>query len=343
MKKLSVIIPSYNFGEYIVDCIDSIYKQVTNFEFDVIVRDDGSKDGTKNKLEFLKIKYPTLIILDGSKNIGGYNNIKLLYESANSEYIAYLDGDDMFGDQDKLQKQVDFLDSNPTHVMCFTGCRYLYENNIIHPDDSRVICSVKDIITTQDLLDKNFVGFGRMFRNIPNILKEQYSDLPYVDWPMGYELSKYGLIEYIDMFGGLYRISDSGIYSKLSEEEKVHGFNQVKTALNNDYIQNKYKTLTIIDSFVSNNSVLKKLKVAISNLKIYNHKILLVSNTVPPNDVINLVDYFLYNHENKLFSQNFDDINYCDLWKAYPQIVIHEISEEFQKHGLSVLSNLFWT
>jgi glycosyltransferase involved in cell wall biosynthesis len=195
MKKLSVLVPCYNFSKYLADCIESIYNQKTNFDFDVIVRDDGSTDNTKYVLENLKIKFPNLIILDGTKNLGGFENIKLLYESTNSEYIAYLDGDDMFGDEDKLQKQVDFLDSNPDHVMCFTGCRYLYEDGTIHPNDSRVICSVKDTITTEDLIDRNYVGFGKMFRNISNIFKEKYSDLPYVDWPMAYELSKYGIIK----------------------------------------------------------------------------------------------------------------------------------------------------
>jgi hypothetical protein len=155
------------------------------------------------------------------------------------------------------------------------------------------------------------------------------------------ELSKYGIIQYNESFGGLYRISDEGMYSKLSEEEKVKGFNIVKDALNKDYFKEKYKTITIIDSFISNNSVLKKLKDTISKLKKHGIKILLVSNTIPPSDVVESVEYFLYNHENKLFTQNFEDVNYCDLWKSYPQIVIHEITEEFQKHGLSVLSNLF--
>jgi len=341
MKKLSVLVPAYNFGNYISDCIDSIYKQKTNFEFDVIVRDDNSTDHTISVLDDLKIKYPNLIILDGSINLGAFDNIKLLYETANSEYIAYLDGDDLFGDEDKLQIQADFLDSNPDYVMCFTGCRFLYEDGRIHPNDSRVICSVKDTITTKDLLEKNYVGFGRMFRNIPNIFKEEYSQLPYVDWPMAYELSKYGIIQYNESFGGLYRISDDGMYSKLSEEEKVKGFNIVKDALNKDYFKEKYKTITIIDSFISNNSVLIKLKDTISKLKKHGNKILLVSNTIPPSDVVESVEYFLYNHENKLFTQNFEDVNYCDLWKSYPQIVIHEITEEFQKHGLSVLSNLF--
>lgn len=340
-KKLSVLVPSYNFGDYIIDCIDSIYKQKTNFEFDVIVRDDNSTDDTIQKLQMLKYKYPSLIILDGSINLGPFNNIKKLYESTDSEYIGYLDGDDMYGDEDNLQKQIDFLDSNPTHVMCFTGCRYLMENGIIHPDDERVICSVKDLITTNDLLEKNYVGFAKVFRNIPNILKEEYSHLPYVDWPMAYELSKHGLIEYLDIFGGFYRISDNGIYSKISEEEKIKGFNLVKNFLHEDNMKSTTKKITIIDSFVTNNSVLMKLKETIRKLKSHNNKILLVSNSHIPTDVIQSVDYFLYNKENKLFKENYTDIGLVDLWKSFPQITIHEINEEFQKHGLSVLCNLF--
>jgi glycosyltransferase involved in cell wall biosynthesis len=341
MKKLSVLVPAYNFGNYISDCIDSIYKQKTNFEFDVIVRDDNSTDHTISVLDNLKIKYPNLIILDGSINLGAFENIKLLYETANSEYIAYLDGDDLFGDEDKLQIQTDFLDSNPDYVMCFTGCRYLYEDGTIHPNDSRVICSVKDTIITKDLIEKNYVGFGRMFRNIPNIFKEEYSQLPYVDWPMAYELSKHGIIQYNESFGGLYRISDDGMYSKLSEEEKVKGFNLVRDAIRKDYFDEKYKTLTIIDSFVSNLSVLEKLKKTVKNFVNQNHTILLVSNTVPPEDIIKSVDYFLYNHENKLFTESYENLNKVNLWKAYDNIIINEITEELQKHGLSVLCNLF--
>jgi len=341
MKKLSVLVPSYNFANYIADCIGSIYNQKTNFNFDVIVRDDGSNDNTKDILDGLKVIYPNLIVLDGTTNLGAFENIKLLYESVDSEYIAYLDGDDLFGDEDKLQIQVDFLDSNPDHVMCFTGCRYLHEDGTIHPNDSRVICSVKDTIITKDLIDKNYVGFGRMFRNIPNIFKEEYSQLPYVDWPMAYELSKHGIIQYNESFGGLYRISDDGMYSKLSEEEKVKGFNLVRDVIRKNYFNENYKTLTIIDSFIGNLSVLEKLKKAVTNFKNKTHTILLVSNTSPPEDIIKSVDYFLYNHENKLFSESYENLNKVNLWKAYDNIIINEITEELQKHGLSVLCNLF--
>ena len=341
MKKLSVLVPSYNFGKYIEGCINSIYKQQTNFEFDVIVRDDGSTDDTKEKLRFLELKYPNLIILNGDENIGAFDNIKLLYETANSEYVAYLDGDDSFGDVDKLQKQVDFLDNNPDYVMHFTGCRYLHEDGTIFPNDTRVICSVKTDINTKDLLDSNYVGFGRMFRKISNIFKDKYKDLPYVDWPTSYELSKHGLIKYEEFFGGLYRISDDGIYSKLSDEEKLKGAELVKKIINEDYLNEKYKTITIVDSFISNKKILLKLSNSLKNLKRQGNTILLVTNTIPPQNIIEMVDYLIYNNENKLFKQSYDDIGFVDLWKAYDDLIIHEITEELQRHGLSVMCNLF--
>jgi glycosyltransferase involved in cell wall biosynthesis len=341
MKKLSVLVPSYNFGEFITDCIDSIYKQKTNFEFDVIVRDDNSNDNTNEKLELLKEKYPNITILDGSVNLGAFNNIKLLYDNANSEYVAYLDGDDMFGDDNKLQKQVDFLDSNPEYVMHFTGCRYLNEDGTIFPNDSRVISSVKQIITTQDLLEFNYVGFGRMFKKIPNIFKDEFSNLPYVDWPTSYELSKYGLIFYEEFFGGLYRISQTGMYSTISEEEKQSGAELIRNFIMNDYMSEKIKPITIIDCFIHTNDVLNKLRLSLHNLKKYGNKILLVTNTTPPQDIIESVDFLFYNTENKLFEEEYENVGLVDLWKAYDKIVIHEVTKDIQRHGLSVMCNLF--
>ena len=107
-----------------------------------------------------------------------------------------------------------------------------------------------------------------------------------------------------------------------------------------DTIQNT-KVITIVDCFISNNSVLTKLRSCLSNLKTHGHDILLISNSIPTSDVIEGVDYFLYNHQNKLFTNQYNNVAHCDLWKKYDNIVIHEITEEFQKHGLSVLCNLF--
>lgn len=341
MKKLSVIVPSYNFEEYIIDCVDSIYKQKTNFEFDVIIRDDHSTDNTQEKLTQIKLKYPKIKILNGSKNLGALKNIELLLNNSNSEYIAYLDGDDLFGDEDILQQQVDFLDQNPEYVMTFTTTKYLYEDYTPPHQEDIFIISLKEEITTEDLLDTNYVGFGRVFRNKKNIIKEYFNNLPFVDWPINYELSKYGKIKFLDIFGGHYRISKKGMFSTLSEEEKQLNIEKVKSKIKQDYYNKEFKVITIIDCFITNDSLLFKLKNAINNLKRHNHKILLVSNKVPPQDVITQVDYFLYNSENRLFKGQYENVNQVDLWKVYEGFTIHEVTPELQRHGLSVMCNLF--
>jgi len=255
--------------------------------------------------------------------------------------VAYLDGDDMFGDTNKLQRQVDFLDNNPEYVMHFTGSRYLYQDGTIFPNDSRVICSIKKVINTKDMIEANYVGFGRMFRKLPNIFKDKYSDLPYVDWPTSYELSKYGLIVYEEFFGGIYRISDTGIYSMLTDEEKEIGAKQVQKVIKEDYYETNYKTITILDCFISNDFVLNKLILSITNLKRHGNKVMLVTNTIPPKNVIEMVDYLIYNNENRLFKHKYDNIGYVDLWKVYDGFIIHEVTEENQRHGLSVMCNIF--
>ena len=107
--KLSVIIPSYNFSKYIEQCLYSVLFQNTNFDFEVLVRDDFSNDGTNEILERISIYNPNLKYYVANENWGFHKNIKFLMEEARGEYIAYLDGDDYFTDKDKLQRQIDFL------------------------------------------------------------------------------------------------------------------------------------------------------------------------------------------------------------------------------------------
>ena len=340
-KRLSVIVPSYKFVNQISDCINSIFKQKTDFEFDVIVRDDGSNDGTIEKIKELQKIYSNLILLDSLVNYGSFKNIDLLLKSTNSKYIAYLDGDDLFVDENKLQTQFNFLESNPEYVMSFTGCKYLYDDGSTYPNDDVIISTQIDEITTKHLIETNYVGFGRVFRNIPNIMKEYYQNIMNVDWLMNYEISKHGKIHYEHMLGGYYRISKSGVFSTLKDSEKQENGKIAKELMKKNYIEETYKTITIIDCFVNNESLLLKLQDAINNLKRHNHKILLVSNKVPPQDLINKVDYFLYNSENKLFKGQYENVNHVDLWKVYEGFTIHEVTAELQRHGLSVMCNLF--
>jgi glycosyltransferase involved in cell wall biosynthesis len=223
-KILSVIVPAYKFSKYIEKCIDSIYSQRTDFDFDVIVRDDFSNDGTAEILDKMKKeKYPDLIILEGSKNIGSLRNLRRLIENCSSKYISHIDGDDLFFDESKLQRQIDFLENNPDYSLHFTACEYLYDDGTgenLRPG-GYLVTSLKEEIMREDLLHSNYVGFGRTFRNHPLLIKEYFEESPVcTDWLMNYELLKRGKAKYEQIHGGFYRISESGVFSTLTNEEK---------------------------------------------------------------------------------------------------------------------------
>jgi hypothetical protein len=109
--------------------------------------------------------------------------------------------------------------------------------------------------------------------------------------------------------------------------------------------QNPYcKMLSIIDCFVSSKQVERKLISQIEWLKKENNDVLLVSNTPVEKEIFEKVDYFIYDHRNQLFKNEFTSVPVQNLWKTTDYCTIVEfIDDGFQKHGLSVLINLFNT
>lgn len=117
---LSVCLITYNHEKYIRQAIDSIIMQQVGFEWELVIADDFSKDATREILLDYKNKYPKLIkLILQEKNVGPGQNFNDLISSANSKYIAYIEGDDYWTNPNKLQKQVDFLEKNHDYSLCF--------------------------------------------------------------------------------------------------------------------------------------------------------------------------------------------------------------------------------
>jgi glycosyltransferase involved in cell wall biosynthesis len=308
----------------------------------VIVRDDCSTDDTKNVLLRLKEKYPDLIILNGDTNLGALENIKVLLDSCTTKYIAYIDGDDYYNNDTILNDKVEFLENNFNYSMVCSGTRYLYSDGKMVPEqDGIFMLSLLEDITTNDLLTINHVSFARVFRNKPNLIKDYFKKLPYVDWPLNYEISKHGLIKCLHKCGGIYRISDDGMFSNTSEDEKNQKNIIISNELKKQNIEDKIKTITIVDCYIHNENVLGKLELCITNLKKHNHTILLVSNTIVPEHVLKNVDYFLYNSNNILFEGQYTNSEPVTFWKNLGRFTVNDVLNTIQKHGLPVMVNLF--
>ncbi len=116
---VSVIMCAYNTGPFLQPALDSILNQ-TYKNWELIVSDDGSDDGTRERLKALE-GHPQVRIFFQDKNIGYLANKNFAYHQVKGEYITQLDSDDLYA-TDKLEKQVAVIKENPE--LKIVGCGY---------------------------------------------------------------------------------------------------------------------------------------------------------------------------------------------------------------------------
>lgn len=92
---VSVVIPVYNCAEYIGECIDSVAEQ-TYDNIEIIVVNDGSKDGSENIIKDKRKRYHNILYYK-QRNEGVSAARNLGIKKARGEYITFVDGDDLVG------------------------------------------------------------------------------------------------------------------------------------------------------------------------------------------------------------------------------------------------------
>ncbi len=108
MPKVSVVIPTYNRANYILEAIESV-RQQTYQDYEIVVVDDGSRDNTREVLSDLIKKNAVHYIYQQNQGESSARNRGI--SQSNGEYIAFLDSDDLFLPT-KLEKQAGYLDSD---------------------------------------------------------------------------------------------------------------------------------------------------------------------------------------------------------------------------------------
>lgn len=132
---VSVLLITYNHQEYITQSIESILNQKTNFDFEIIIGEDDSSDGTRKICLEYANKYPEKIrlLLHNKENklfrnghpTGSFNFLYSLNE-CRGRYVAVCDGDDYWHYNKKLQLQYDFLIRNTEYKTVLTDFTKLY-------------------------------------------------------------------------------------------------------------------------------------------------------------------------------------------------------------------------
>lgn len=120
--KITVLLPAYNAAPYIREAVDSVLNQ-TYTDFELLVINDGSTDNT---LEILKsYTDPRLRIID-QQNMGLVKTLNKGLSLADSKWIARFDADDVCYPE-RLQQQMDFLESNPDYILVGSEADYMDE------------------------------------------------------------------------------------------------------------------------------------------------------------------------------------------------------------------------
>jgi glycosyltransferase involved in cell wall biosynthesis len=218
--KLSILILAYNHERFITQALDSVLMQQVDFDYEIVIGEDCSTDNTRDILIGYQQEHPEKIrLLLPEKNLGMHDNFIQTFKACRGTYIALLEGDDYWTSPDKLQKQVDFLDTHTDYTICFHNALILdLDGSTMSPFSTE---KNKNVFTLEDILSSNMIPTASiMFRQglIHEFPKWIY-DVDLVDWTLQVFLAQHGNIGYIDEFLSVYRKHPEGNWSRKSSLE----------------------------------------------------------------------------------------------------------------------------
>lgn len=210
---VSVEMITYKHGAYIAQAIEGVLMQETTFNYELIVSDDCSPDNTEiivNSLISSHSKGHLIKYFRHKKNIGMNANADFAIKQCTGKYIALCEGDDYWTDPLKLQKQVDFLESNPSYVMACHSINEL-KNDVLHKADWRCNKNRAKYKLEDYLYELFFHTSSVVYRNVTlpsylnstKILNGDYAVFSFI-------LTK-GKLYYFNEIMSVYRKHDGGI------------------------------------------------------------------------------------------------------------------------------------
>lgn len=226
--KLSIGILTYAHEHYIRQSLDSVFSQNLNIDLEVVIADDCSPDSTREILQEYAAKYPQVKLLFQEKNVGYRQNHLDLLNALQGEYVAYLEGDDYWTYNDKLQTQLDFLEANPDHVFHFHAATVIRDGgtkNKLQFDRFPIKAEPETTDIVHMLKVGNLVpSASRVHRNVfkGNYPKDLAHPKMMADTFLNLLLAAEGKMHYEDEEWSVYRLHPGGVTetrTKISELE----------------------------------------------------------------------------------------------------------------------------
>lgn len=230
--KLSVMMITYNHQRFIAQAIESVLAQRVNFDYEIVIGEDCSTDGTRDVIMDFHRRYPGRIVpLLRDRNLGAMRNSAETLAVCRGKYLAFLEGDDYWTHEDKLQTQINFLDEHPDYAICCHRAHFVDETG---GGQSGIFPTLPaGTYTIADLFDENLVvTCSVMYRwGSVGALPNWFLTLKMGDWPLHILVARAGKIHLMDEVMSVYRIHQGGAWSSLSHLDKLRATTGMLTAL----------------------------------------------------------------------------------------------------------------
>jgi glycosyltransferase involved in cell wall biosynthesis len=230
--KLSVLMLTYNHERFLAQAIESVLAQRVNFDYEIVIGEDCSTDGTRAVVMDFHRRYPDRIVpLLRDHNIGAMRNLEATLAACRGRYVALLEGDDYWTCREKLERQLNFLDTHPGSSMCCHRVQFLDETGFAEFDVYPSLPAGP--YTIEDLLKGNFVMTcsAVLRRDLVPALPPWFRKMKLGDWPMFALAAKHGTIDVMDEVMAVYRVHAGGNWSSLPSITRLREISRMLKAL----------------------------------------------------------------------------------------------------------------
>lgn len=220
MIKVSTVIPAYNQAGFIDEAVLGAVRQIGPFDHEILVSSDGSTDETRDRIGAWVKRFPTLVTdVSEDVNIGISGNFRRLFDAADGDYIAILEGDDLWTSHTKLARQVEFMQSNPDCSMVFS--KILVRNL---PGRTDVLLPRQENIRVSKLTGADFLAEPTMNlianfscclvrKDLVRLMPDRLFQDRFNEIAMAFFLERHGPIGFLDEVLSIYHLHASGVWT----------------------------------------------------------------------------------------------------------------------------------
>jgi glycosyltransferase involved in cell wall biosynthesis len=221
---VSVLLVTYNHAKFVSAAIESVLEQKTSGNFEIIISEDASTDGTREIVSRAAEQSDRIKTLFSEHNLKSNEPVLRALRAARGRYVCLLDGDDRWLTEDKIERQAMLLDANPYAAGCF-------HNSLVAVGDSKTPSERRwtgpgqsPITTFADLWEGNpFATSAGMLRRsaLDGVGNWYVNCFPITDWPLYLLAAEHGALLFVDEPVAAYRLHAGGEVSGLARKEQL--------------------------------------------------------------------------------------------------------------------------